>query len=48
MMRRLGLEWLYRLIRQPWRWRRQLVLPCFVLLVLAEAITSRFGRGRAH
>jgi N-acetylglucosaminyldiphosphoundecaprenol N-acetyl-beta-D-mannosaminyltransferase len=21
-MRRLGLEWLYRLIRQPWRWRR--------------------------
>lgn len=48
LMRRLGLEWLYRLIRQPWRWRRQLVLPCFVLLVLAEAITSRFGRGRAH
>jgi N-acetylglucosaminyldiphosphoundecaprenol N-acetyl-beta-D-mannosaminyltransferase len=21
-MRRLGLEWLFRLIRQPWRWRR--------------------------
>lgn len=21
-MRRLGLEWMYRLIRQPWRWRR--------------------------
>lgn len=47
-MRRLGLEWLYRLIRQPWRWRRQLALPRFVLLVLAEAITSRFGRERAR
>ncbi len=21
-LRRLGLEWLYRLVRQPWRWRR--------------------------
>jgi N-acetylglucosaminyldiphosphoundecaprenol N-acetyl-beta-D-mannosaminyltransferase len=38
LMRRLGLEWLYRLIRQPWRWRRQLVLPLFVLLVLRERI----------
>ena len=26
-MQRLGLEWLYRLIREPWRWRRQLALP---------------------
>ena len=25
-MRRLGLEWLYRLIQEPWRWRRQLAL----------------------
>ncbi len=22
LMRQLGLEWLYRLVRQPWRWRR--------------------------
>lgn len=35
-MRRAGLEWLYRLIRQPWRWRRQLALPIFVYLVLRE------------
>ncbi len=28
-MRRLGLEWLHRLIRQPWRWRRMLALPRF-------------------
>ncbi len=33
-LRRIGLEWLYRLIRQPWRWRRQLVLPLYALLVL--------------
>ncbi len=36
-MCRLGLEWLYRLIRQPWRLRRQLVLPHFVWLVLKSA-----------
>jgi N-acetylglucosaminyldiphosphoundecaprenol N-acetyl-beta-D-mannosaminyltransferase len=33
-MRRLALEWLYRLIRQPWRWRRMLRLPRFVWNVL--------------
>jgi N-acetylglucosaminyldiphosphoundecaprenol N-acetyl-beta-D-mannosaminyltransferase len=35
-MRRLGLEWLFRLLRQPWRWRRQLVLPRFLWRVLAD------------
>ena len=33
-VRRIGMEWLHRLLRQPWRWRRQLVLPHFALLVL--------------
>jgi N-acetylglucosaminyldiphosphoundecaprenol N-acetyl-beta-D-mannosaminyltransferase len=33
-MRRAGLEWLFRLVRQPWRTRRQLRLPAFVLSVL--------------
>jgi len=33
-MQRVGLEWLYRLIREPWRWRRQLALPKFVWAVL--------------
>jgi N-acetylglucosaminyldiphosphoundecaprenol N-acetyl-beta-D-mannosaminyltransferase len=33
-MRRAGLEWLYRLLKQPWRLRRQLVLPQFAWLVL--------------
>ncbi|MDI3339451.1 MAG: WecB/TagA/CpsF family glycosyltransferase [Sphaerobacter sp.] len=37
-VRRLGLEWLYRLIRQPWRWRRQLALPLFAALVLRERL----------
>jgi len=35
-MRRLGLEWLYRLYRQPWRWRRMLRLPRFVWAVLTR------------
>jgi N-acetylglucosaminyldiphosphoundecaprenol N-acetyl-beta-D-mannosaminyltransferase len=35
-MQRLNLEWLFRLITQPWRWRRQLALPKFVWLVLRE------------
>jgi N-acetylglucosaminyldiphosphoundecaprenol N-acetyl-beta-D-mannosaminyltransferase len=30
----VGLEWLWRLVRDPKRWRRQRVLPRFVLLVL--------------
>ncbi len=34
-MRDAHLEWLFRLIVQPHRWRRQLALPHFVLLVLA-------------
>ncbi len=46
-MRRLGLEWLYRLIRQPWRVRRQAVLPVFGMLVMIEAAASMFGRERA-
>ena len=40
-MQQLGLEWLYRLYRQPWRWRRMLALPHFLLLVFAEALASR-------
>jgi len=38
--RRLGLEWLYRLYRQPWRWRRMLSLPHFAWRVLV----ARLGR----
>ncbi|PJF27908.1 MAG: acetylglucosaminyldiphospho-UDP acetyl-beta-D-mannosaminyltransferase, partial [Phototrophicales bacterium] len=34
--RRMGVEWLYRLIRQPWRWRRMLRLPQFLILAILE------------
>jgi N-acetylglucosaminyldiphosphoundecaprenol N-acetyl-beta-D-mannosaminyltransferase len=37
-MRRLGLEWLHRLVREPWRWRRQLALPRFVALVIGQRL----------
>ena len=37
-MRRSGLEWLFRLVRQPWRLRRQLALPVFVWLVVRERL----------
>lgn len=35
-MRSRGLEWLYRLVRQPWRARRMAVLPLYALLVLTR------------
>jgi N-acetylglucosaminyldiphosphoundecaprenol N-acetyl-beta-D-mannosaminyltransferase len=39
-MQRLGLEWLYRLYREPWRWRRMLAIPRFMVLV---ALKGRKG-----
>jgi N-acetylglucosaminyldiphosphoundecaprenol N-acetyl-beta-D-mannosaminyltransferase len=33
-MRRAGLEWLFRLARQPWRARRMAVLPIYALRIL--------------
>lgn len=44
--RKLGLEWLYRLLKEPHRWRRQLALPHFVLLVAGERVRSRFAAGK--
>jgi len=37
-IRNIGFEWLYRLVSQPWRWKRQLKLPLFVFLVIKEYI----------
>ena len=42
-MQRLGLEWLYRLLTQPWRWRRMLVLPHFAWLVLRHDLLENDG-----
>lgn len=36
LMQRLGLEWLHRLLREPSRYRRMLVLPVFLALALLE------------
>jgi len=36
--RRLGLEWLYRLVKEPRRWRRQLALPRFRLADSARGV----------
>lgn len=34
LYRKLGLEWLYRLIKEPWRYKRMMALPRFALKVL--------------
>jgi N-acetylglucosaminyldiphosphoundecaprenol N-acetyl-beta-D-mannosaminyltransferase len=36
LFQRLGLEWFYRLLREPSRYRRMLVLPKFVLKVIRD------------
>lgn len=36
----LGLEWLHRLIKEPWRWRRMLALPHFALHVLLSRLAQ--------
>lgn len=41
MVRAIGFEWLYRLFKEPWRWRRQLALITFVKLVGKEIFTSK-------
>lgn len=35
-VRRINLEWLYRLLKEPSRWRRQAVLPLFAWLVIRK------------
>ncbi len=35
-VQRLGFEWLYRLAREPWRWRRQLDIPRFMWYVMRD------------
>jgi len=45
-VRRLELEWLHRLATQPWRWRRQLALPRFLLLAALAAAGRRSRQGQ--
>jgi N-acetylglucosaminyldiphosphoundecaprenol N-acetyl-beta-D-mannosaminyltransferase len=41
-----GMEWAYRLVREPQRWRRQLALPLFVLTEVREIVADRLGKSR--
>lgn len=43
LMRKLHLEWLYRLVQEPWRWKRMLsALPTFAILALASERHERY------
>ena len=46
--RKTGLEWLYRLLSQPSRFRRQLALPCFAWDVLREVSLPWNRQSTAH
>jgi N-acetylglucosaminyldiphosphoundecaprenol N-acetyl-beta-D-mannosaminyltransferase len=41
LVQRIGLEWLWRLLRDPARWRRQRVLPLFAVLVIRKRLIGR-------
>lgn len=41
LVHRVGLEWLWRLAREPSRWRRQRVLPLFAALVIRKRLLGR-------
>lgn len=43
-IRRAGLEWLHRLVREPWRWRRQAALPRFLTLVVKQKLEAMARR----
>lgn len=44
LMRGLGLEWFYRLVREPQRLGRQMVLPQFAVSVISQAWHERAAR----
>lgn len=47
IFQQFGLEWLYRLMREPHRWRRQLALPAFVVWTTLEGAGLRRRRESA-
>jgi N-acetylglucosaminyldiphosphoundecaprenol N-acetyl-beta-D-mannosaminyltransferase len=48
LMRRTGVEWLYRLAQEPWRWRRIAQLPVFAWKVIQQSRVSREQRARQN
>lgn len=45
LVRIVGLEWLYRLMQEPWRFWRQLKLVVFIIMVIKELIVERKRSG---
>ena len=43
-IQKIGLEWLHRLVKEPWRWRRMVSLPQFGVRIARLAIQNRFYR----
>jgi N-acetylglucosaminyldiphosphoundecaprenol N-acetyl-beta-D-mannosaminyltransferase len=41
IVQKIGLEWAYRLVSEPRRWRRQLALPQFVVAVAQDMVAGR-------
>lgn len=39
-----NLEWLYRLYKEPYRWRRQLVLPIYIVRLFREFIKFSYSK----
>jgi N-acetylglucosaminyldiphosphoundecaprenol N-acetyl-beta-D-mannosaminyltransferase len=48
LIRKMGLEWLYRLYQEPRRWRRMLVLPQFLGLVVWQIPAQRLAKQQAN
>ncbi|MCL4508616.1 MAG: WecB/TagA/CpsF family glycosyltransferase [Chloroflexi bacterium] len=41
LLRQAGLEWIYRLWLEPWRYKRMLALPAFVILLARDLLAQR-------
>lgn len=41
LVQAIGMEWLFRLMIQPWRWKRQLALMEFLRLILSEKFSKK-------
>jgi len=42
-IRKIGFEWFFRLLVQPWRWQRQIALVKFILLVFRQKLLDSFS-----
>jgi N-acetylglucosaminyldiphosphoundecaprenol N-acetyl-beta-D-mannosaminyltransferase len=47
-IQRIGMEWLFRLIREPWRLRRQTSLFVFVFQILKQTVHQRLNKSKTN